>query len=402
MLWQVLSMTDFDNAAAEPARGELFADPGLRAVWPAILKLSEPAKHQALEALREHLALAHLRSTPSETREARAVSALREAVALLRAEGSDDPLTLDHFRRLRDQHPANGWPPDSSIRRWMGGSWNDALRRAHLPAVPEGDTLKVNLGGALTAEEAVAALKMCAGELDGPISFSRYRHWASRPEVKARPGRRPLSQPPFDRLFGGWDEALVAAGILDGESGQLADGSLRPSGYRYKPEQLAEALQEAAAHLGRSPRTAEYQRLRSELRQQDTADGRPAKARPSYSVFLTVHGNWDAALAAADLEPLGGRATQSNPPKGRKVSRRARTDEELLDVLAQAYASLGDPFTTTAYDRWRTDQLREIPAGRRHRGLPIYATYLQRFGSWAQAVEAMHARRASGSGEERS
>lgn len=99
-------------------------------------------------------------------------------------------------------HPECGWPPDSSIRRWLGGSWNDALRAARLEALPDGDAIKVHLGGALTADEIIAALRLCAEHLGHVPTFTDYRHWACRPDVVQLAGRRPRSQPPIDRVFG--------------------------------------------------------------------------------------------------------------------------------------------------------------------------------------------------------
>lgn len=55
---------------------------------------------------------------------------------------------------------------------------------------------------------------------------------------------------------------------------------MRPSAYRYKPEQVAAALQACAAEVGRSPRSAEYGRWRQ---QQNAASDGVMVAYPSYA-----------------------------------------------------------------------------------------------------------------------
>jgi len=49
-------------------------------------------------------------------------------------------------------------------------------------------------------------------------TLHQYLAWARRPEVKARPGRRPASQAPFVRAFGGFIEALQASGVVSGDA----------------------------------------------------------------------------------------------------------------------------------------------------------------------------------------
>jgi hypothetical protein len=121
-----------EGRRAEPPRTKKFVSPEAEIVWPAIKALDEASKHELLGRLGDHLAVAEDDRTPQGQRIARAVGALREAHRLFEAEGNQGPLTVEVFRRLRVEHPEAGWPPDSSIRRWLGGSWNDALRRARL------------------------------------------------------------------------------------------------------------------------------------------------------------------------------------------------------------------------------------------------------------------------------
>jgi hypothetical protein len=85
-------------------------------------------------------------------------------------------------------------PDDRCIRRWLGaGSWNDALRRAHLERLTDGDVVVFPHGRIYLAEEAKAALLDCAADLGHVPSYPEYMAWTNRPDVRRRPGRRPKS-----------------------------------------------------------------------------------------------------------------------------------------------------------------------------------------------------------------
>lgn len=369
----------------EVPRGDLFADPSTRLVWAAICTLEEAAQHEVLRHLRERLAVAGDRETPQQIRIARSIAALREASDLLQA---PETLSLVVFKRLREENPEFGWPPEASIRRWLGGSWNDALQRAGLDEVPDGDVTTYHLGSALTRDEALTAVRACAQDLKTTPTFSQYVHWARRPDVRRRQGRRPSSQLPFERLFGGWLPALIAAGLVDEQAPARpasSSGQVRPSGYRFSTEQIHAALRAVAERLGRAPRTSEYQRIRAELLDERDAEGRPVRAMPSYNVINNRYAIWDDALIDAGLEPLGGRNTRSAPPRERESSKRI-SDEEIFEVLREAYEEVGDPFTTLAYAAWREEQLERDREQRRFRRLPIWGTVSGRFGTWGEAV----------------
>ena len=57
-----------------------------------------------------------------------------------------------------------------------------------------GDALESQLGPAFTADEARAALREWAHDMGDVSGFNAYHAWAHRPDVRQRPGRRPLSQ----------------------------------------------------------------------------------------------------------------------------------------------------------------------------------------------------------------
>jgi hypothetical protein len=376
-----------DERRAEPPRTKQFTDSDAEVIWPAVMALPEALKHQLHQRLGELLAVAEDRSTPQTLRVARAISALREAHALFEAAGGEGPLAVEVFRALRHQHKERGWPPDASIRRWLGGSWNDALRSARLEAVPGGD-VAIAQGGAFTIDEAILAVRACATDLGVLPSFNDYLGWVRRPDVLSRPGRRPMSQPVFDRLWpgAGWTGALQAAGLLAG-SCALPSAALpvRPSAYRFTPEQVIAALRACAEDLGRSPRSAQYIAWR---RQQLTAD--PTQPRPSYNVIIRLTaGSWDDALEAAGLPRLGGRSTRSVATVTRRPRRPRFTEAELAAVLREAYAAKGAPFTSTAYKQWRVEQRVRDRAEGRLRSLPSYDVFWNAYGSWDEAVRQL-------------
>lgn len=371
------------DSLALPPRGELFADASARAVWAAITALPAALQHQVLAALRDLLACLD-GTTTGETRVRHAVRCLCEARDLLGHSPS-----VGEYRRL---HASRGrelqWPSDSNIRSWLGGSWNDCLREARLAPVPDGDVLVAGLGSAFTADEITEALRECASELGDVPTISQYYAWSRRGDVVARPGRRPQSQSPFVRTFGGYAPALKAAGLIDGEHAGAAKRStvVRVGSYFITNELIGAALREVAERLDRSPRTADYQLEREKVITESIEAGQP-RSLPAVSTIQKAYGNWDAALVDAGLVPLGGRATRSKP-RSRSGSGRRINDSDALAVLREAYAVLGDPFTVSAFHAWRREQLERDRLERRWRSLPTYDLYRSRWGTWRNALQA--------------
>ena len=368
-----------------------FDDPGATVVWCAICALDEGLQHEVLEALRLRLAIPEGRDTPRAVKIAACVGALREAREILGRSPS-----VEDFRRLRtDRHPE--WPSDGTVRNVLGGGWNDALRRARLDAVPEADVVLTAAGNRFRQSEAAAAIADCARELQAIPTFAQYLAWARRQDVRARPGARPRSQNVFERLFGSWQGALVAAGLIPSEGGSiaLADDSQRVrSGYRFSDEVLASVLQEMVQILGRPPRTTEFAHLRERLIQEARERGE-VRIVPSYHAYRSRYATWDDALVAAGLPALGGRGDGARRPGPRESSRRI-TDALITETMREAYAALGDPFTATAYKKWRLEQQRRDAQERRFRTIPSYYPILERFGSWEAACQAL-----LGGGQER-
>ena len=105
------------------------------------------------------------RDTPQQSREAKAIAALREVASILGRSPS-----VREYRRLQQQHPAADWPAEASIRRWLGGGWNDALERAHLDCVPEPLAAVKPLPAPFSREETIAACRSTPPRRKGPCT----------------------------------------------------------------------------------------------------------------------------------------------------------------------------------------------------------------------------------------
>lgn len=390
------SCTDHPPPSSAPAlvarpAGEQFSDPQTGVVWAAISSMEEAAKHDLLTRLREHLAVSDERGGPQGVRVARAIAALREAHDEHLSQGGSGPLGVNTYRRLRDTNPERNWPPDGSVRRWLGqGSWNDALRTAHLEAVSGGDTTPLARGSDFTAEEATAAVNACAEELGHVPSLGEYTAWARRPEVRQGQSRVPRSQCVFDRLFGGWLQTLIAARLVkDSRDGVPSVGRLvmRPAAYRFQPAQMSAALRACKEELGldRSPRSTEYGLWRTRLMADQTGDSR---ILPSYVTLMRHYGTWDSALRSAGLRPFNGPGGKLESPARHREPKPRYSDQQLCEFLCAAYAAKGDPFTVRAYRDWREQELSRLRTAQRwiRPRIPSYECYAQRFGSWEQAI----------------
>jgi hypothetical protein len=279
------------------------------------------------------------------------------------------------------------WPAAHTVRRVLAGTWNECLQRAALATVPDGDAIVVELGSSFTHEEAIAALTQCRRDLRRVPTLTEYLGWASRPEMKRQPGRRPCSQGPFDRLFGGYTLALEAAAMCDTQSG-LWNGprtTIARAASRHTDEAMQDALRSAARQTGHSPTTIEYGRWR-EIVKKESQDAGKLLVPPSYQSIHRRFGAWDDALVEAGLEPAMGRQRRHERPKGRPSLRRI-PDETIRQAIRDAYADLGKPFTATAYKKWYATKVAEDDGIARLTGrYPSYHTIWTRYGTWEAAV----------------
>lgn len=364
-----------------PPLRELFADPSAGVVWSAIQTLSTAAQHEILAELQRLLGLT-VRLDSHGTRVARAISALREVAEIV-----GHAPTSSEYRQVRAERPELKLPADGTLQGWLGGSWNDALKQARLDAVAGGDVLVREYGPTIEGEEILQALRDCAADLETIPTISQYLSWSRRPDVKARPGRRPSSQPPFDRGFGGFLPALKASGVINGETLTRMPRStqVRLGSYFVGEEAACEALRWVTERIGRSPRVREYILEREKLIAESAEAGDP-KSLPSPSTIQLRYGTWDKALEAAGLEVLGGKGTYSiKGNRGRPAGPRVTLDE-VAAVLREAYAEIGEPFTVDAFQQWRAEQQRRELEQRTFRELPGITAIRARLGLWKNAV----------------
>ena len=374
----------------------------MRVVWAALQDLDPGQLMQIYRRLQARIVCPEAEGTPDDQRLGRAVTALNEAADLLEAAGQERLVSVEAYRRLRADRRQAGWPPDGSIRRWLGGSWNDALRRAALSPAPDGDALVRELGGPFTRQECLEALQAYVAETGDRLpALWRYVRWAKRPDVRRRPGRRPQSQRAFGRLFQGWFDVLVQAGLARSaaKTGQPRGQQAEPprpgsrgriysrSGYGYTPAQVRAALQEVARRLGkRSFKQDDFVRERSAIFAEEDGAGGPLRAFPSLSSIHNRYPTWDEALVDAGLEAFDG-AHNKEYARIKRSSKRI-ADEEIFEALSQAYreAAVNGRLRLKDYQAWRRAELAKDQAAGRYRQLPEQQCLWQRFGSFKHAL----------------
>jgi hypothetical protein len=282
-------------------RQRRFTDERSEIVWAAIETLDVGLQYALLRELATDFAAEISGNRSMKQRVRRAVLALHDAADVLGHSPS-----VGEYRQLRVALPELDLPPDPSIRSWLGGGWNDCLRRSLLPAVADGDfaSKEVGLTYRLKDEEIFAALRECNEEFGHPPTASEYMQWARRPDVIARPGRRFRSYRPLERL-GGFREALVKAGVIQADEARFgADGRLLPTSYAYDEAEMKTALLLVADRLGKAPQAGEYQRERDAIRTELAVNEKtyaPQQPRPSSST--SAHGNTLYMPLASRLSP---------------------------------------------------------------------------------------------------
>ena len=330
-----------------------------------------------------------LSSNTDPKRERRALAALMQA-----ADASGEVvLTQQRYRVLRETlGKTSEWPDDRCVRRWLvAPSWNDALRRVRLDAVPDGDVILSWSNSAYSRDECVAAIhEFTSACSKHPESFRDYSAWAKRPEVKSLPGRRPSSQGTFDR-HGGFTSVLTEA--MGGEPSArriVGSATIRAASHHISDAQLDDALNEVTARLGHAPSVAEYQRERIAISQVSMDAGYP-RALPSHTTFRSRHPNltWDEILTHYGLtRSAAQRAGAKSGPKGPTGPR--VTAAHVVDSLIACYTRLGEPFTSGTYQDWRIGEREQAHAKGMNCEHAHLTTVYDRFAGWGQAVEAMH------------
>jgi hypothetical protein len=209
----------------------------LEACWAAIATVDIADKMTLERELATEIALAGAKRRNVYQKVAAAVISLRTAAEVL----GRSP-TQYEYRRLATELPELDLVPDGTLRRWLGGNWNQCLARALLDSVSEGDFVTLCEGDLFSEQELVEAIRMYMAEHGRIPTFSQLMIWTHTPSVRARPGRRPLSNAPFVR-FGGYPAVLERNGIVSKDArrfdhadiGQGHDGHRRRRQRRRAP-----------------------------------------------------------------------------------------------------------------------------------------------------------------------
>jgi Homing endonuclease associated repeat len=350
-----------------------FEDDCLDIIWAGIQVLDPGRADTLVREMATVHALSAL-SPRSDADKVRAgVYALRDVADIL----GHSP-TISEYRKCRAELPELRLPPDGTLRRWLGGGWNDCLARALLDAVTDGDLAlqPVALNQRFEDEEVLGALRACKDELAYLPSLTQYLQWARRPDVRERPGRRPLSYQVFER-FGGFPEACVAAGLVPAGGARVAaNGRVIPSLYRYQDEDLTNALVTVAAVVEGSPSRRQYRHQRRLMIEAGRQRGENVTL-PTAEVIVSRFRTWNKALIAAGLEPL---ADSGQPHLGERPPR--YSEAEKLEWIRRAWVDVGEPFTGGAYSRWRRKEMAVTGLS-----IPCLPVLERTFGSWSRARE---------------
>jgi hypothetical protein len=186
-----------------------FSDPMCIQVWAALMTLDVPLQYEVLRELATRFSSATVAAIRPEEKIRKAVADLHTATDIYGHSPS-----VKEYRALQERFPELELAPDATIRRSLAGGWSDCLRVALLDAVSDGDFARPTGISDKFPDEAIhAAVRDCAADLGHVPSMPEYFQWVRRPDVVGRPGRRPRSYHPFERL-GGFRHVLVAAALV--------------------------------------------------------------------------------------------------------------------------------------------------------------------------------------------
>lgn len=342
-----------------PPRGALFAHPAAKVVWAGFLALEEHHKHLFLTAVQEQDAFERLRREhphlgwPPEASVRRwlagadgdgmswsvalgraGLETLAQEEVLVARLGS--PFTVDEvvaavgefvdehqylpgmrelFRWARrpDVRDRPGRRPQSQpvIDRLFPGGWEDVIRAATGAADGEDLPLTYNQGAARPAgrswsdEARVRALRQCAARYERSPRTTEYMAWRSELNAtRAESGLPPLALPSytsFNKRYGSWDAALVAAGLeaLGGSATCSNPGRRGPKpGPRVPDEQLLDLLRAAFDAKGHPFTTQAYLDWVAEQKAADREAGRHRRYS-TYGTVITRFGRWARACELA-------------------------------------------------------------------------------------------------------
>jgi hypothetical protein len=281
------------------------------------------------------------------------------------------------YNRWRDKQADRDELPSASAVANTFGGWPAAAQA--IGAKADVDVLArraAQTGRRLRRDELISVLRDWGATQPPKLTYRLYRAWALK--ANHDPDRSvpwvPVSRGTYLERFGGWAQALHAAGLIDDVQLEEAKADqIAPDARKLTPESMVEALQVAARALApRRLTVVLYNTWRH--RQMETGASQP----PAVTTLQTRFGSWHDALHAAELIDT----PQLNAGL-RKGGRRA-PDRHVLRCLRSAIEAIGPDLTRRQYRRWRE---RQLTAGMRPRPVSDSAI-VNRFGGWPAAVRA--------------
>jgi Homing endonuclease associated repeat len=294
----------------------------------------------------------------------------RSAMELFAAE-TGEALSKKRYERWRLGRSDRATLPSATfVANTWNGSWSTAMDKLGFePAADHAARRMAMKGEPLSDGDLLEHLRECADELGGTPRVSDYHRW--RRDKLRRPGSAAYAiQQTYRRRFGGWHQAIEAAGLQPRAvvpTARVAEWSVEDAlGY----------LRDADAQSGpRRMRVSQYDDWRRQ-RLASVAVGGSRTAIPYGAAISSRLGGWLPALAAAGL--ISDRAAQSY----RVGHGRSFSDTELDDALARFARETDCAPTSTAYQSWS----KRTMAGDAGVHVPGRAAVCLRLGTWAAAA----------------
>ena len=332
-----------------------------------------------------------------------AVTAARACLSDLRSVDPERDAGAPSYREYESWHQdpahaerAKSWPSVSSVQRWASPdprrpSWahvQEALGQKPSPRAVA--ARKAAQGGAATGRVLARQLRVCRVALGEPgkprnyITIGEHREWVDT-ELARSSDERALSHyfvdpQTFRNAFGTWAAAIEASGGERPTGGSRHQRSRRES-YTSSSCVAAAKLVGIRTSLRELLTDRLYDAHAPALRRVLLAEG-DERVLPGSKVIVDRVGSWPVVLRKAGF--IDAAECRRRLARSAGTERRFRSDDELYDVLAEAFVELGRNPYTTDYDACRREQRRT--SGQAH--WPTRETVRRRVANdWFEAVD---------------
>jgi hypothetical protein len=195
--------------------------------------------------------------------------------------------------------------------------------------------------------------------------FSLYQEWAaSQPRDADGRTHVPSRKRIFQKLFGSWRDALIAAGAKPG----AMVARKRPRALRFTKDEAVASLRVAYRELGDPFSALRYDYwVHTRDRRQSSASARSGSPSPSSVTVSQIFGGWRPAVE----QVLGAHALRP-----RKVRRPEFTTDDLVEAWRHCANEVGHPPSLNEYFKWRIAVMESEPS----RAIPAPMTLMRRLG----------------------